>query len=151
MAEGVWASRLFGGLFGTVGLGVILFFPGKGTMKCTPEPPICVIDRGSLALPETISLKRDDIRVVDVQESEGEDGPTWRPVFVLKNGTVEPWVQSYSNTGEFERWADQVATWLETPKGELTISADLGWLLWLIGLPFMLIGGVTLLASERGD
>lgn len=143
--------KIIGGMFAVSGLGMLLFFPSKGTVRCTPEPAICVIDRGSLARPETISLKRDQIRLVDVQETDGEDGPSWRPVFVLKNGTVEPWVDSYSNMGDFERWADQVATWLEIPKGELTIDADLGWFSLLMGLGFFLVGGFIMFAGSDDD
>lgn len=142
--------KIFGGLFAIVGLGLLLFFPSKGTVRCTPEPAVCVIDRGSLVRPETISLKRDQIRLIEVQEIEDEDGPSWRPVFILKDDTVEPWVDSYSNVGDFEQWADQMATWLENPKGELEIDADLGWLTLILGLVFLLVGG-GVMGSHNGS
>ena len=138
--ESTFGGLLIAVIFMMTGVFVAAFVPLRGGVHCTPDPPVCVIKRGSLVMPETRRILAADIAKVVVEEGEGSEGPRFRPTLVLKDGMIEPMITSFTNFGDPQSHAAKVRNWLAAPQSELRVEAGSSWLVVLVGAILLLLG-----------
>lgn len=144
----VVAMMLFGLLFFTVGLSIVLFLPMHGELHCGGEPPVCALERGGLVTPEIRRFVASDIADAVVLEREDDEGDLlFQPILVLKTGVHEPLQGGFSNLGDPHGDTAKIRAWLAAPTGTLTLSSGSPWFAIVFGGIFALVGVVVMLAG----
>ena len=106
-----WVAVLVGGVFALVGLAMIVL---AGDLLCTFDKGTrtATIQHRRLVHPGTETYNWSDIQDTALEKTvmqtrNGQQDPTYRPVFVMKNGTRVAWTPIY--TGELKQQANCVA------------------------------------------